>query len=73
MIEGWIWDWIMDRLCWGRKPSVTDKEQRTAQSYKEWLELNVVEREKRKAAMTDEERKKLKASEVAYYDQQDNF
>lgn len=69
MIGSLIWEWILARISAGSKRVFTDKELKMAQSFKEWLELDVVEREKRKAAMTDEERKKLKASEIAYYNQ----
>ena len=73
MIEGWIWEWFLAWFPGGSKRVFTDKELKMAQSFKEWLELDVIEREKRKAAMTDEERKELKASESAFYDQQEKF
>ena len=71
MIGSWIWELILGRIYAGGRRAVTDEELEMAQSFKEWLELDIVQRERRKAAMTDEERKKLKASEVAYYNQKD--
>lgn len=73
MIGSWLWELVLARIFAGGRRVVTDEELEMSRSFKEWLELDVVEREKRKAAMTDEEREKLKATEVAYYNQKDGF
>lgn len=38
------------------------------QQYRKWLELDIIERERQKSQMSDEERAELQMAEIAYYD-----
>ena len=50
------------------RPELTEEDERLMQQFEEWQALNIVEREQRKLAMSEQERKDLKRGEVLYYE-----
>lgn len=50
------------------RPELTEEDERLIQHFEVWQALNIVEREQRKLAMSEQERKDLKRGEVLYYD-----
>ena len=61
---------VMVRLwfkAW-RASKIPKHELERVHEYKKWLELDVIEREERMASMTAEQRKAIRAAEVAYHE-----